>query len=59
MYEMQVKIKEGTTNREKWVSVCPSNTQIPYRYESKTEAEHMLNICYPESSTQTRIIEVV
>lgn len=42
MWGMQVKLRDGT-----WSWVHPVNAER-YEYPTKTMAEEMLNICYPE-----------
>ena len=57
-YEMQIRLKD-TDNIWKWKSIKPTGGQ-PYRYETRAEAENMINICYPgiENADIRRIVEV-
>lgn len=62
MFEMQVQIPDQHGSLV-WVSVCRSNSDQPYRYETREEAQRMLDICYPRveltrHNRQARVIEV-
>lgn len=44
----QMQLKAPSTNN-KWVSIKPSGKDAkPYEYDTKEEAEKMLDICYRE-----------
>jgi hypothetical protein len=49
MFEMQIKIKD------EWTSIKCSGEKTPYRYETKEEAERMLDICYPNERREDRL----
>lgn len=60
----QMQIKAPSTNGE-WVSIRPPGKDaVPYEYETKKEAEHMLDICYREvargffDDSFVRVVEV-
>lgn len=49
MFEMQIKIDD------KWISIKETRAREPYRYETRREAEDMLNICYPDQRLEDRL----
>lgn len=38
-----------------WVPVKASHEKVPYHYETKDEAGHMLRICYPDQLREFRL----
>ena len=56
-YRMQIRLWKNTQEKE-WVSVKPTHGQ-PYEYDTKVEAYHTLNMCYPTlTSEDARVIEI-
>jgi len=64
----QMQINLGNEDPPNWVSVSPSGSKTPYEYDTKQEAAHMLDTCYPDQCRedrlggvpkQTRVIEVI
>lgn len=56
-YEMQLKItKKG---KEEWLSIKPTNSDIPYQYKTELEALKMLDICYREVEPANKRIKKV
>jgi len=61
----QMQLKTPNTNNE-WVSIKPNGKdEKPYEYETKEEAERMIDICYREvirgfygDDHQGRVVEV-
>ena len=54
---MQIRLWKNTQEKE-WVSVKPTHGQ-PYEYDTKVEAYHTLNMCYPTlTSEDARVIEI-
>ena len=49
MFEMQIKIDD------KWVSINATNAKEPYQYETRQDAERMLDICYPDQRREDRL----
>ena len=57
-YQMQVHMRTcDHPVKYEWRSVHPTGGK-PYEYETREEADRMLNICYPEqTSNEVRVIE--
>lgn len=58
---MQILIADKNDPTKKvWVSVKCSGTTIPYRYDTKEEAEKMLRMCYGAAlpNNEMRIKEI-
>jgi CYTH domain-containing protein len=53
-YIMQVKV-EGKNGKLSWISVKGSNLSTPYEYDTRKEAEHMLNLCYGGEVAKDRL----
>lgn len=49
MFEMQIKIED------EWKSIRATGAKEPYRYETRREAERMLDICYPDQRREDRL----
>ena len=49
MFEMQIKIDD------EWKSIKQTNAKEPYRYETRQEADRMLDICYPDQRREDRL----
>jgi hypothetical protein len=59
VFEFQVKVQETINGKTQqvWLSVRPTHG-TPYQYQTREEALRMLNLCYPEvSSEEKRVIE--
>ena len=55
MFKMQVKMKVNDSEWE-WRDVHPTGGK-PYQYETKAEADKMLDMCYPmQTNDQARVI---
>lgn len=57
-YEFQILIFDPTTRKKTWKSVHPTNGK-PYQYNTKGEAQRMLDMCYPDVfPEEKRVINV-
>ncbi len=48
-YVMQIKIDD------RWTSIKGTGLPEPYKYETKQEAENMLDTCYPDLCRDDRV----
>ena len=58
MYIMQIWITDKEHPKGYWASVRPSKG-MPYKYKTKSEAERMLDICYPSFMVDKRRVKRV
>lgn len=67
MMPWQMQLNFGDKGAPVWRSIHGSDPTKPYEYDTEEEAEHMLNVCYPDQCrldrldgerTLTRVIEV-
>ena len=49
-----MQINMGTRGEPDWHSISMKD-KPPYQYETEKEAEHMLNICYPDLCREDRL----
>lgn len=57
-WAIQVQVYEMTTERCSWAYVHPSDSTIPYTYDTKEEARRMAEMCY-HPFAEVRIVEWV